>query len=91
MKQKIITLVFTIISVQGYSQEKQKVFTDSLDGASDISNYMYNLHGLLPIVSPITEPAVGFGAALATLYFIPKEKDSTIKFQMPDMVVAAGG
>jgi hypothetical protein len=52
---------------------------------------MYNLHGLLPIVSPITEPAVGFGAALATVYFIPKKKNDSIVFQMPDIVALVGG
>jgi len=75
----------------GYSQEKQKLFVDTLDNAFDISYYMYNLHGFLPIVSPITEPAIGFGASLATVYFIPKEKIDTVKFQMPDIVALVGG
>ena len=74
-----------------YSQKKQSALVDTLDNAFDISYYLYNLHGLLPIVSPITEPAVGYGAALATMYFIPKEKDSTKHFQMPDIVALVGG
>ena len=91
MKQKILIILFIIISVFAYSQKKQKLFIDTLDNAFDISYYMYNLHGLLPIISPITEPAVGFGAALATVYFIPKKKNDSIRFQMPDIVALAGG
>ena len=83
-----LILFFTLNSS---AQKEQKLFVDSLDNAFDISHYLFNLHGLLPIVSPITEPAVGYGAALATLYFIPKEKDSTQYFQMPDIVALAGG
>jgi hypothetical protein len=67
------------------------MFIDTHDNAFDISYYMYNLHGLLPIPSPITEPAVGFGAVLATVYFIPKKNIDTIRFQMPDIVGVVGG
>jgi hypothetical protein len=73
-----------------FAQKKQKVFIDTLDQALDISHYLNHLHGLLPIVSPITEPAVGFGAAGAGLFFIPK-KDDRKGFKMPDMVALAGG
>jgi len=83
-----ITLSLSTISL---AQKEQKLFIDSLDNAFDISHYLFNLHGLLPIVSPITEPAVGYGATLASLYFIPKKKDSTKYFQMPDIVAVAGG
>ena len=91
MKLFFSIILLILVSVQTYSQKKQKVFIDTLDNAFDISHYMYNLNGLLPIVSPITEPAVGFGAALATVYFIPKKKNDSIKFQMPDIAALAVG
>ncbi len=91
MKQKNIIILLLLISVYTYSQKKQKTFIDTLDNAFDISYYMYNLHGLLPIPSPITEPAVGFGAALATVYFIPKKNKDSYKFQMPDIAALVGG
>jgi len=73
-------------------EKKKKPFKDPEDGAFDISHYLFNLHGFLPILSPITEPAVGYGAALAGAFFIEKkQKDSVYKFQMPDIVGAAGG
>jgi len=73
------------------NKEKLKLFIDSLDNALDLSNYLYNLHGFLPVISPITEPAVGYGAALAGLFFIPKKSTGQEKFQMPDIVGIAVG
>jgi hypothetical protein len=90
----LAVLSFTLLLSVGLTcnaQKKERVFIDTLDNAFDISHYMYNLNGLLPIVSPITEPAVGFGGALAALYFIPKKSNKNNKFQMPDIVGVAGG
>jgi len=90
-KHIIIVLVLLLgVSSVGYSQKKHKAFIDTLDNALDISYYLNNLHGLLPIVSPITEPAVGYGAVGAGLFFIPK-KDDRKGFKMPDIVGAAVG
>jgi hypothetical protein len=72
-------------------QEKTKIFRDTLDGAFDISYWLFNLHGFIPIVSVITEPAVGFGGVVAGTYFIPKEKKPDKPFSMPDIVGAGGG
>lgn len=73
------------------AQKKKGIFKDTLDGAFDISEYMYDLHGFLPVISPITEPTVGFGGTLAGVFFIPKKEKDTTRFQMPDMVALAGG
>jgi hypothetical protein len=84
-------LVFIFFNLS--AQEKQKVFIDTLDNAFDLSYYLYDLHGFLPIASPITEPAVGYGAAVAGMFFIPKEKKEgeIPRFKMPDVVGLAGG
>jgi len=73
------------------AQKKEKLLIDTLDNAFDLSHYLYNLHGFLPVISPITEPAVGYGAAVAGMFFIPKKKSNDLKFQMPDIVGVAGG
>jgi hypothetical protein len=90
-----IVLVLTSgILIEGFAQgneKRSKPFKDPEDGAFDISYYLYNLHGFLPILSPITEPAVGYGGALAGAFFIPKKKIDSTKFQMPDIVGLAGG
>jgi hypothetical protein len=91
----ILALLFTIpifLPVNLFSQEKkQSTFIDTLDNHVDLSNYLLNLSGFLPIVSPITEPAVGYGAAVAGIFFIPKKKSDKRLFQMPDIVGVAGG
>jgi len=86
-----LLLVFTSFSGQLSAQTKQKPFIDTLDNAFDLSYYLYNLHGLLPIISPITEPAVGYGAVGAGLFFIPKKDTLRKGFKMPDIVGVAGG
>src|ERR1700743_752009 len=40
------------------------LFTDAQDNALDISNFLSTRVGFLPLVMPITEPAVGFGFTL---------------------------
>jgi len=46
------------------AQSKKGTFRDSIDNAFDISKFLLELHGFLPIISPITEPAVGYGVWL---------------------------
>ncbi|OYT12046.1 MAG: hypothetical protein B6I18_02025 [Bacteroidetes bacterium 4572_112] len=87
----IILLIIVQLSSTLFAQKKQSAFIDSTDNALDISHYLYNLHGLLPIISPITEPAVGFGAAAVGVFFIPKKDDGSHKFKMPDIVGIGGG
>ena len=90
LKITLFILFLSLFNIS-FAQKKQRLLRDTLDNAFDVSHYMYDLNGLLPILSPITEPAVGFGGALAMVYFIPKKKDSTLKFQMPDILAIAGG
>ena len=44
-------------------------FRDSLDNKIDISDWLVNKKGVLLMPTFITEPAVGYGGALAALYF----------------------
>jgi len=46
-----------------------KAFHDSLDNAMDISDFLLNKKGFLVVPSIITEPAVGYGALGAAVYF----------------------
>ena len=87
-----LLLAFIFISVDSIAQEKeQSIFIDTLDNHVDLSNYLLDLRGFLPVVSPITEPAVGYGATVAGLFFIPKEGSVKKMFQMPDIVGVMGG
>ena len=86
-----ITL-FILIGFIGFAQEKKKpkTFRDSIDNAFDLSRFLMDLHGVLPIVMPITEPAVGFGAAVAGLYFLPSV-DKKGEKKTSDIIAIGGG
>lgn len=86
----ILLFAFATAGINGNAQEKNQLFRDTTDNAIDLSYYLVNLHGLLPVISPITEPAVGYGAAGGLIYFIPKKTEKP-GFHMPDMVMGIGG
>jgi hypothetical protein len=46
---------------------------DSLDGAFDLSDWIINAHGFVPVPYPVTEPALGFGGALVPLLISPRK------------------
>ena len=88
----LITLtLLVVIQTNLAGQEKPKMFTDTLDGAFDISRWLFELHGFIPLVSVITEPALGYGGVAAAAYFIPKKNIPQGQFRMPDIVGAGGG
>ncbi len=87
----VIIIGLSINPVNSYAQKKQKAFIDTLDNRFDVSYFLNDLHGFLPVISPITEPAVGYGAAAAGIFFIPKKKSDDKKFKMPDVTGVAGG
>lgn len=84
-------LTFFAICITTYAEEEAKLFKDSIDGAFDISSYLFDLNGFLPVPSIITEPALGYGGVLAGVYFIEKPKTDKNTFKMPDIVGAAAG
>ncbi len=49
------------------------VFVDPTDGAYDAGNWLANRSGFVPLVVPITEPAVGYGAAGGLVFFHPRK------------------
>ncbi|MFZ9032215.1 MAG: BamA/TamA family outer membrane protein [Robiginitalea sp.] len=55
--------------------EKKKLsFKDPEDGAIDLSQFLLEAYGVLPVLIPITEPAVGYGGGAALLYFHNRKK-----------------
>lgn len=84
-------LFFLLFGGNASAKEETKIFRDSVDDAFDISSYLFDLHGFLPVPSIITEPALGYGGVLAGAYFIPKPISNTKTFKMPDIVGAAAG
>ena len=70
-------------------ENRQSIFRDTLDNAFDISRWLIQKEGFLPVPGVITEPAVGFGGAAALLFF----HSSYLKKKGPPNIsgVAGGG
>lgn len=81
------------------SKKKSKfkgMFRDPVDNKFDVSKWVSELHGFLPLPSIITEPAFGYGGMLNLVFFHPTkqsvDKNSTGEQQLslPSMSLAGG-
>src|SRR5258706_237723 len=86
--------VAALVACQALAQEKD-LFRDPQDGALDASEWLLDRKGFLPVPIVITEPAVGFGAGAALLFFREsfRERQATVKpgerLTPPDIYLAA--
>lgn len=81
---RFFTFCFTVFLLMGpvnsfgqidSIQKKKKLsFKDPEDGAFDLSQFLLEANGVLPVIIPITEPAVGYGGGAALLYFHKRKK-----------------
>jgi hypothetical protein len=74
MKKIVLTLLLTTSLFTGWAQiNKQYYFKDSIDGAVDVSDWLINAHGFIPLPTLITEPALGgIGAAIVPVFLTKK-------------------
>lgn len=72
------------------STAENPAFRDPADGWFDLSGFIARSYGFAPVVLPITEPAVGYGAAGA-LVFIDKQPAGEPGAFAPPNLTAAGG
>lgn len=88
-RQRIIFVIIIFFSniCFLYSQNKTSKLRDSTDNAFDLSHFLIRQKGVLPLVIPITEPAVGYGAVVAGVFFVPSKKPK----KLADIVAAAAG
>jgi hypothetical protein len=80
----------TVAPASDKTKSPSKIYS-SQDGWFDISGFIDEAYGFAPIIMPITEPAVGYGAAGA-LAFIDKPKggDAKAGFGRPNISVLGG-
>lgn len=86
-----LLIIIVFLSVKINAQESRKpfaVFRDSLDKAIDISDFLLNKKGFLIVPTIITEPAVGYGALGAAIYF---HSSYSAKKGPPSMTGVLGG
>ncbi len=79
-----------------YSEEKkQSIFIDPTDGYFDLSDFIINKKGFVPVPIIITEPALGgFGLAIAPVFIQPNkpiERNGKRYPVAPDITAGAGG
>jgi hypothetical protein len=86
----VLFSVTLIYSQQDSTQVKKKKLSlrDPEDGALDLSAFLLEHNGVLPVLIPITEPAVGYGGGAALLYFHKRKKkyDSYVPPNMSGVV-----
>ena len=81
-RSSYLCLFFCLMMITGYSNaqsdstktKKKLSFKDPEDGALDLSQFLLEANGVLPVIIPITEPAVGYGGGAAILYFHKRKK-----------------
>jgi hypothetical protein len=65
-------------------------FFDDQDGWLDLSKFLETGHGFVPMVMPITEPAIGYGAAAGLIFIDRPETKPGEKPALPNMAVIGG-
>ena len=88
MRYSWVTLALLALSSRPLgAQDTTKVLPD--DGWPDLSKFLDKPYGFIPVIAPITEPAVGYGAA-AALIFIDKRKGGVVDMRHPSITGIGG-
>ena len=74
----------------GQKKKRKIEFIDPEDGCFDISQFLADPLGFVPVIVPITEPSVGAGAALSLVFIDTNEKSSEGHGIKPN-ITAVGG
>jgi hypothetical protein len=74
MIRRLSGLLLVVLAVwlpprSAHGQSRWEMMKDPEDGAFDMSAWLATAGGFLPVVSAITEPAVGYGGAVAPAFF----------------------
>jgi hypothetical protein len=82
------TALLLCAAAAAHAAEEKSPFVDPQDGWFDLSNFLDQAYGAVPVVAPVTEPAVGYGAAGALIFIDrdPKAKAGT----RPDLYAIGG-
>lgn len=65
-------------------------FRSADDGWLDVSGFLDEKYGFLPVVIPITEPAVGYGAAVGLAFISQPLGQAKAGFGRPDITIVGG-
>jgi hypothetical protein len=91
----IVFCSVTFLCNDSTAQEKsngfQTQFIDSVDNALDISVWLSQIYGFLPVVGIITEPATGYGVAGGLVFLQKKKKPGFNGKPVPPDISVLGG
>ena len=66
----LVSIVYTSsVQAQTQHEKRHKMFVDTTDNALDISNWLGTVSGFVPLIMPITEPALGYGAGGGLVFY----------------------
>jgi len=88
MRKQVLFLLLITLSLSAFSQNKRPAFKDTLDNAFDMSRYLTEMKGLLPVPIILTEPAIGYGGGVALAYFHSSIME---RGNIPDITSGFGG
>jgi len=75
---------------EGVEAQEPSRWIDPEDGWFDVSDFLEQPHGFLPLIVPITEPALGYGAVGAAVFLQPREEAGAEGWARPN-ITAVGG
>lgn len=73
-----------MVPMAGKTQSMRELFVDTTDNAFDMSRWLNTVTGFVPIVIPITEPAVGYGAGAGVVFLHRPDYQMTAKKRRND-------
>lgn len=83
----IVIALFALVGRPLVAQDTTRVIPD--DGWPDLSKFLDKPYGFVPILAPVTEPAVGYGLA-GGLIFLDKRKGGTVDMRHPSITGIGG-
>lgn len=87
----ITTLVFAFSSY-AQSTKPKKTLRDSLDNKLDFSDFLLNPKGFIPLIQPITEPALGnIGGVISPIFISPNKHPEKNTYTPPNITSVFGG
>lgn len=85
-----VLLSILLVGPCNAEEKAKRKFFDEQDGYLDLSEFLEHPMGFIPMVIPITEPAIGYGGAFAPVFIRPGNKTPTGETERPQ-IWAAGG
>jgi hypothetical protein len=86
----LIPVLLSCAAAQGAESSTTTRFRDPADGWLDASEFLDTAHGFLPFAMPITEPAVGYGAAAAVMFIDRDVRGQGEAHTRPNITVVGG-